>query len=53
MTADEVPPKAAQEYTDAMARDRGYVLDCHKVMARLTPGPVPHGTTQPCCDQDR
>ena len=24
---------AAQEYVDAMARDRGYVLDYHKVMA--------------------
>ncbi|MGC9541879.1 carboxymuconolactone decarboxylase family protein [Streptomyces sp. UG1] len=34
MTADPVPPKAAQEYIDAMARDRGYVLDYHKVMAR-------------------
>ncbi|WP_208921517.1 carboxymuconolactone decarboxylase family protein [Streptomyces capitiformicae] len=34
MTADEVPPKAAQEYIDAMAHDRGYVLDYHKVMAQ-------------------
>lgn len=34
MTAAEVPPEAAQEYIDAMARDRGYVLDYHKVMAR-------------------
>jgi 4-carboxymuconolactone decarboxylase len=34
VTADTVPPKAAQEYIDAMARDRGYVLDYHKVMAQ-------------------
>ncbi|WP_055710825.1 carboxymuconolactone decarboxylase family protein [Streptomyces torulosus] len=34
MTADPAPSAAAQEYVDAMARDRGYVLDYHKVMAR-------------------
>ncbi|MFC4465497.1 carboxymuconolactone decarboxylase family protein [Streptomyces xiangluensis] len=34
MTADTVPPQTAQEYIDAMARDRGYVLDYHKVMAQ-------------------
>ncbi|WP_128377228.1 carboxymuconolactone decarboxylase family protein [Streptomyces cavernae] len=34
MTTDTVPSKAAQEYIDAMARDRGYVLDYHKVMAQ-------------------
>ncbi|TQE27481.1 carboxymuconolactone decarboxylase family protein [Streptomyces ipomoeae] len=26
-------PQSPQEYVDAMARDRGYVLDYHKVMA--------------------
>ncbi|MFF5361806.1 carboxymuconolactone decarboxylase family protein [Streptomyces scabiei] len=34
MTADPAPSAAAQEYIDAMARDRGYVLGYHKVMAR-------------------
>jgi 4-carboxymuconolactone decarboxylase len=34
MTADPAPSAVAQEYVDAMARDRGYVLDYHKVMAR-------------------
>jgi 4-carboxymuconolactone decarboxylase len=34
MTTGTVPSKAAQEYIDAMARDRGYVLEYHKVMAK-------------------
>jgi 4-carboxymuconolactone decarboxylase len=27
------PPQSSQDYIDQMARDRGYVLDYHKVMA--------------------
>jgi 4-carboxymuconolactone decarboxylase len=33
MTTTDAAPEA-QEYIDAMARDRGYVLDYHKVMAK-------------------
>jgi 4-carboxymuconolactone decarboxylase len=33
MTTTDAAPDA-QEYIDAMARDRGYVLDYHKVMAK-------------------
>lgn len=34
MSTDAQTPNNAQEYVDAMARERGYVLDYHKVMAR-------------------
>lgn len=33
MSTDGQTPNDAQEYIDAMARERGYVLDYHKVMA--------------------
>ncbi|QKV93094.1 carboxymuconolactone decarboxylase family protein [Streptomyces sp. NA02950] len=34
MTIDAASSPTAQEYIDAMAHDRGYVLDYHKVMAQ-------------------
>ncbi|MFJ9631803.1 carboxymuconolactone decarboxylase family protein [Streptomyces sp. NPDC101175] len=34
MPTDPAPPQDAQAYVDRMARDRGYVLDYHKVMAQ-------------------